>query len=239
MGMTIDEINNHGGFFRYLFSYASIPDEQRDVYTKVGSKIGKLGWTIPSNMPVNIPLVINKENWDERDIDAFFSEFFSKNDYANTIEMIAHIQESLPKEYKQTFEQLRKCFDKELYIPSILTLICLLEGVCQDLDDKKEVDINKLVYRRRNKASVKPEIEIPPTLFCDISAIQKCLAAFYDSVDFENILAAPQRNRHVLVHGRKLQNVTKNDCIKLLSCIDAILHVDFFLYNTYIGNVST
>lgn len=237
MGMTIDEINDHGGFSRYVFSYASIPDEQRDVYTKVGSKIGKLGWTMPSNMPLNIPLVISKENWDEREIDTFLLEFFSKNDYANTIEMETHIHESLPEEYKQTFEQLRKCLDKGLYIPSILTLICLLEGVCQDLEDKKEVNINQLVHRRRNKAREKPEIEIPPVIFCHISAIKKCLSTFYNSVDFENILSAPQRNRHVLVHGRKLQNVTKNDCIRLLSCIDAILHVDFFLYNTNSGDV--
>jgi hypothetical protein len=236
MGMTTDEINQ-GSLFRHVFSYASIPNEQRDLYTKVGSKIGKNGWTIPSNMPENIPLVINKENWDEREIDTFFSEFFSKNDYANTIEMVTNIHESLPEEYKQTFDQLRKCLNSKLYIASILTLICLLEGVCQDLEDKKEVNINQLVHRRRNKASEKPEIEIPPTIFCHISAIQKCLSAFYDSVDFENILTVPQRNRHVLVHGRKLQNVTKNDCIRLLSCIDAILHVDFFLYNTSSGDM--
>lgn len=235
MGMTIDEINNQGGFFRYMFSYASIPNKQRDVYTKVGSKIGKNGWTIPSNMPLNVPLVINKEDWDELKIDTFFSEFFSKNDYANTNEMITNIHESLPEEYKQAFDQLRKCLDMEMYIPSILSLISLLEGVCQDLENKKEVKIDHLVNHRRNKASEKPEIEIPPTIFCHISAIQKCLAGFYNSVDFKNILLVPQRNRHVLVHGRKLQNVTKNDCIRLLSCIDAILHVDFFLNNTTVG----
>jgi hypothetical protein len=229
MGMATEEINNQDGLFRYLFSYASVPDGQRKIYQRIGSKIGKLSWTIPSNMPLNIPLIIDKENWDERKIDLYFTNFCLGNESKNTADIILHVQENLQDEYKQAFEQFHKCFDSELYISAILTLISLLEGCCQNLNSKKEVDIVQLINYRKKKANEKPEIDISPTLFCEISAIQNCLSKFYNSVNFEDILKVPLKNRHILVHGRNLKNITKIDCIKLLCCIDSVLNVDFFL----------
>ncbi len=212
---------------RYLFSYAGIPKKQRDIYVNVGSKIGKLGWAIASNMPLRIPLLINEENWDERKIDTFFTDFFSGDNCNNITDLISHIQENLRDEYKQSFIEFQKCFNEGLLIPSILTLTSLLEGCCQDLENKESTGMVQLICRRRKKVETKAEIDIPPTLLCNISAIQQCVSRFYKSIDFEEKLS--YSNRHMLIHGRCLNNVTKKDCIKLLTCIDSMLHVDFFL----------
>lgn len=229
MSTFLKEIISRSEFAHYLFSYASITDKQRKIYNKIGSKIGKSGWTISSNIPLRIPLIINDENWDERKIDEYFIDHFSNNNFINTIDTITHIKENLHDEYKQAFIQLCKCFDAELYIPAILTLMSLLEGCFQDLNNRKETGIGNLVYIRKQKAMDKAEIDIPPTMFCRICAIQNFSSKFYDSVDFENIQKTTRSNRHILIHGRNLNSVTKLDCIRLLSCIDSILNVDYFL----------
>lgn len=126
------------------------------------------------------------------------------------------------------FEEAKKCFSEGKYTSCILILFSIIDAVCinsQKINSKRRKLADKQAQRLLTSEQLQ---ELSISLYFRVAMPLKAIKVlFADGNDFINEPDLP--NRNFLLHGMSNRDVTKIDCIKILSVLENLLDVEELL----------
>lgn len=187
----------------------------------VVDKLSVEGWTLPAELGIYAVNVIGQTD-EIDDINAFLSEYFSRDDYEVTKNMINSILRSKIREpLKELVRQCWDAFQSKLYAVCSTSLLSVIEGVLSEFgDDKQDVRMMKICqYHVDNFPAEGSTIEKHVWI-----SYNTFIRKLYEKSDF-NANEPDVINRHWLLHGRSDYEQTELDCIRLFNAVQSLCMV--------------
>lgn len=187
----------------------------------VTDKLKDIGWTLPSELGVYAINVIG--NTEEiADIETFFEEYFTQNDYSFAQKMIENILNTTISEgLKKVVRECWIAFQRKLYAICATSLLSVIEGVLSEFsDDKSDVRMMKVCQKHvdefpQDGSSILKHVWISYNNF---------IRNLYQKSDFKQD-EPDEVNRHWLLHGRSDFEIEKIDCLRLFNAVESLCMV--------------
>lgn len=184
----------------------------------VVDKLSKEGWTLPAELGIYAVNVIGQTE-EIKDINAFLCDYFTRNDYEVTKNMIEGILSSKIREpLKKMVRECREAFMSKLYSVCATSLLSVIEGILSDFgDDKQDVRMMRICQHHvdnfpENGSTIAKHTWISYNAF---------IRNLYQKSDFSS--EEPEGiNRHWLLHGRSDFEQDENDCIRLFNAVQSL-----------------
>lgn len=157
------------------------------------------------------------------DINAFLADFFTRDDYKVTKNMIDSIlQSKIRKPLKELVRQCWDAFQGRLYAVCSTSLLSVIEGILSEFgDDKQDVRMMRICQYHVDNfpadgSTIEKHVWISYNTF---------IRKLYEKSDF-NSDEPDVINRHWLLHGRSDYEQTEIDCIRLFNAVQSLCMVE-------------
>lgn len=187
----------------------------------VTDKLKDIGWTLPAELGIYAINVIG--NTEEiGDIEKFFEEYFTQNNYSFTHKMIENILDTpISEGLKKVVRECWTAFQSRLYAICATSLLSVIEGVLSEFsDDKSDVRMMKVCQKHVDEfpqggSSILKHVWISYNNF---------IRNLYQKSDFKQD-EPDEVNRHWLLHGRSDFEIEEIDCLRLFNAVESLCMV--------------
>ena len=186
--------------------------------------LARHGWSVPMRAtPAQLPTNLGRRT--AEGIDTWFVEFYSADEGAmfNEVRRATLANRDLER-WHGVLHQAYEAYDREHFLVAVPALLAVSEGVVAAvggvLDRKAKVDA---VLDARGKRE--PENSFRRLV---VASLREVVGAVFASQHFGGDPPAFM-NRHWILHGREMQQVTQADCLRVVQLVDGLA--------TFIGEV--
>ncbi|WP_339612318.1 hypothetical protein [uncultured Pseudoalteromonas sp.] len=183
------------------------------IYLSKAEQLGKLGWSVPSIYEGDDFL-----DYDESQIHSSFEKLYEENIDNLQADLLEMSEKLLEKSNQILLREAFNAFSRGEYQITALAQFSVLEGALSKFlnDDLQPTRYNEKFIFSRLESGEYTHLNIL------LNNIHHLLNFYFKSHSFNSV--EPSINRHWLIHGRyREKNVTRLECIKLLSFIDITL----------------
>ena len=211
-------------------------EENADIISSYLLAFAEFGeWSVATNKLIenqfvftdNLTPDLAHEIYQGADVEEVMTRYYFDNDGQNMKKLIQRCKDSsYIREYRELYHQILNAYDREDYLLACIGLFSLVDGLLAECSGMiEQTGFKKRLERISDKLADKVVLnEIDKKTICIYEAFKKFdCSVFNDSVFSDK--EPPTVNRHWDVHGRTHRKHTKNDFLKVLLWLDAVIYL--------------